>query len=44
MIIEGRINELGEASLQLIVKGLRAQSRVNAVIDTGFSGGSLPPS
>lgn len=38
MVIEGRINELREAVLPLVVKGLRAQAKVDAVIDTGFSG------
>ncbi len=38
MMIEGRINELREAVLELVVTGLRAQARVDAVIDTGFSG------
>lgn len=38
MVIEGRINELREAVLPLVVTGLRAQARVDAVIDTGFSG------
>lgn len=38
MVIEGRINELGEAALQVVVSGLRAQAKVDAVIDTGFSG------
>jgi clan AA aspartic protease len=38
MVIEGRINELGEAALQVVVSGIRAQAKVDAVIDTGFSG------
>jgi clan AA aspartic protease len=36
--LEGKINELGEAIIQLAVKGLRTQAKVDAVIDTGFSG------